>query len=223
LTHPRHLAISFGLGVSLTLGGGLGLRSCDSPGTQAPTELPGRASAQSFVGARRDEVVGPRDDHLTSGLKSLRRAPPALLPATGQPTAQPAPEEIPIVDAIEIYERNPRLIPAFTDESRRHGSGPHAYKAYQAWQACGLAYARRQGFGSAELAVPLSITIAYTVKVQREVGQVIARDNIEGGDLELMRCLWNAEEWMHHPFPAPGAVDGTFRWRFSNYPVWVPK
>ncbi len=188
------------------------LRSYRGPSPAASAES-SEARPGQVGGVSRHEARQPTDDLArTTGTKSPR-VPSAFLPA---PAVAAGTDGIPVQDVSEIYDRSPTLIPSFAAEGKKHYRDP---KVVKAWRSCGEGFVRRQGLED----TPVNITMAYTIEVKNQVARVTARDALEGGDDELMRCLWDAEEWMRHSFPAEGATDGIFRWRAPNYKVWAPR
>jgi hypothetical protein len=214
----RSLAISFVVGILLAAFWRFGFRTSGNPGWGASPNSAASTHSTDFRSPSSGRARGVMTEVAGSMRSPRSPTPPTFLPASGERIPVSGNAEIPIMYASELYEKNFELIPTFNAEARKHVGKPELVKA---WKACGEAYARRQGVEADPRR--LDITLAYTIRVQKEVGQVLAHENLEGGDDELMRCLWNAEEWLRHPFPAPGASDGTFRWRIPNYNVWYPK
>lgn len=144
--------------------------------------------------------------------REARRSGPAAAPPRMAPGAvAEAPPKPPLMNAGQVYDLNPTLIPGFvavsTDQLEDPENGPRETRA---WGQCGWEHAERAGLPH-EGAV--RITLGYTLEVTNQEAVLVDLERLEGGDDELARCLRDARPWMNEPFKVPGAKDGTFRWQ----------
>jgi hypothetical protein len=199
----RRVMTAFGVAAALTVAVALswpsahGPEPVSAPAPAAPAEAHERASGTAATGSA--AAAG------ATSTASPTAGPPSP-PAASSPEQQPA-----ITDAVEVYRKNPHLIPAFVEESKRQAQDlDKGERDRAAWQRCGWEYAERNGLEHQGVA---TVTFAYALQVTRGEARLLDAERIYGGDDELARCLRGVRAWMSQPFPAPGATDGTFRWR----------
>jgi hypothetical protein len=207
----RYLLVTMGAGFFVTLLLGLGLRVWQASAVllEPVSRLPSVTERPPRLGSE------PRESGST-----VARTAPALSPKPPPPArSKDDYRSLAVVGVGDIYAQNPDLIPAFAEYGAERVK---SRDLWEAWKICGRQFGRRQGFDPAEPPRSIGITVVYTLKVERERAWVLGIDNQDGGDEELMRCFWRANEWLRHPFSVPGAVDGIFRWQAPYSVPWVP-